>query len=454
LKNETHLIAAKTDVDLIRKALERVLEGSSFRSSPQCRALLQYIVEQSLAGRDEMLRERLIGINVFGRAPNYDAGNDPVVRSRVAEIRKRLAQHYFRSTASHGEIRIHIPTGKYHAVFEDANDGLANEGLEIEKSAQRFDGTNDDRDVGSALDARSAESLSRESVYVNPDTVIKPSGLHSLAKWLPGWRLRSAFAAITLLGIMLVALRYVNAANERRFDSFWAPITGSNHPALIFIGANHTYDLNRDYLAKYKAEHNLKNIGTEFFIDLKKGEMLDEGDLVPNNWLIGFGDVAATARIASVLTSLDKSYEIRYGNDITVSDFHSSPSILIGGFSNVWTMELMRNLPIRLESRENGDCIADTESKTRVWRAIGNDDYAVITRLLNSETGNFVLIIAGIGTSGNQAASNFLADKDRLGAVLKALPKAWERKNLQIVVHTTIVKNVPALTDVQATRVW
>ena len=46
----------------IEQALGRVLAGSSFRSSPQCQALLRYIVEHSLSHENELLRERVIGI--------------------------------------------------------------------------------------------------------------------------------------------------------------------------------------------------------------------------------------------------------------------------------------------------------------------------------------------------------------------------------------------------------
>ena len=103
---------------LIDKALEDLLAGSVFRSSRQCQALLRYIVEHSRAHREEMLRERVIGANVFGRAPDYDTGNDPVVRNRAAELRKRLAQHYMGTRGSKGAIRIEVPTGSYRAIFE------------------------------------------------------------------------------------------------------------------------------------------------------------------------------------------------------------------------------------------------------------------------------------------------------------------------------------------------
>jgi hypothetical protein len=105
----------------VEQSLGRVLTGSSFRSSPQCQALLRYIVEHSLSHENELLRERVIGIKVFGRPSDYDSGNDPIVRARAAEIRKRLAQHYLHGEGASEEIRIEIPPGSYRAVFATRN---------------------------------------------------------------------------------------------------------------------------------------------------------------------------------------------------------------------------------------------------------------------------------------------------------------------------------------------
>ena len=241
------------------------------------------------------------------------------------------------------------------------------------------------------------------------------------------------------------------------FETFWGPVMNGRQPALIFIGANHKYGLSKDFLARYRAQHHLENTGSEFFIDLKKGDAIDQSELVPTDALIGFGDVAAAARMASVLTKFNKSYDLRYGKDIAVTDLRSSPAILIGGFSNVWTLELMRQLRFRLEG---GDRIVDMNNKARIWvrrsdpETFTGDDYAVISRLTRSETGNFVLVIAGIDTYSNQAAADLLNDPDRLGALLKTLPKGWEQKNMQILLHTGVMKDVPSVVNVEDVNIW
>ena len=185
--------------------------------------------------------------------------------------------------------------------------------------------------------------------------------------------------------------------------------------------------------------------------------MIDEKDLVPTNHFIGFGDVASAARLVLTLTKLNKNYDLRYGNDIAITDLRSSPALLIGGFSNTWTLEVTHDLRYTLEQ---GDRIVDQKNRDKMWiksssrDGLKQDDYVIISRLPKSETGDFVLAIAGINTYGNQAATDFLSDPNQIGALIKTLPPDWESKNLQIVLHTNVVKEVPASINVEAVSVW
>ena len=101
----------------VGELLDDILRSTPFRTSRQCQDLFRYIVAQSLAGSDDSLRERVIGFEVFGRAPDYDTAQDPVVRLRAADVRKRLAQYYQTQKNSTGQWKIEIPTGSYKARF-------------------------------------------------------------------------------------------------------------------------------------------------------------------------------------------------------------------------------------------------------------------------------------------------------------------------------------------------
>jgi hypothetical protein len=80
--------------------------------------MLRYVVERTLNHERESLRERIIGIEVFGKRHDYDTSEDPVVRVRATDIRKRLAQYYQNAAHANTRVRIEIPSGSYVAVFE------------------------------------------------------------------------------------------------------------------------------------------------------------------------------------------------------------------------------------------------------------------------------------------------------------------------------------------------
>ena len=75
---------------LVRAALNQILQSQGFRSSRRSQDFLRYVVERTLEGQSEALKERTIGIDVFGRSSSYDPSDDATVRVKAGEVRKRL----------------------------------------------------------------------------------------------------------------------------------------------------------------------------------------------------------------------------------------------------------------------------------------------------------------------------------------------------------------------------
>ncbi len=102
--------------DAVRVELSRVLESPEFRTSKRCQEFLRFVVEATLDGRSETLKERTIGVELLGRAPDYDSGLDAAVRVRANEVRKRLKQYY--TDPDHtSELRLELPAGSYVPEF-------------------------------------------------------------------------------------------------------------------------------------------------------------------------------------------------------------------------------------------------------------------------------------------------------------------------------------------------
>src|SRR5690348_18325091 len=93
VKTPSWIPRTEADLQAIRLQLARVLESAPFRTSKRYPALLSYVVEKTLQGNIESLKERTLGIEVFRREPEYDTNADPVVRIAAGEVRKRLAQY-------------------------------------------------------------------------------------------------------------------------------------------------------------------------------------------------------------------------------------------------------------------------------------------------------------------------------------------------------------------------
>jgi len=108
--------SAHWDAELVRSELVRLLKSDQFKNSKRCQSLLSYVVEETLAERTDQLKERLVGVNVFGRSPDYDTAEDPVVRNAAIEVRKRLAQYYVESGRD-SALTIHLHAGKYAPEF-------------------------------------------------------------------------------------------------------------------------------------------------------------------------------------------------------------------------------------------------------------------------------------------------------------------------------------------------
>lgn len=107
---------APPSAELVRSELVRLLKSDHFKNSKRCQTLLSYLVEETLAGHSDQLKERLVGINVFGRNPQYDTAEDPVVRNAAIEVRKRLAQSYV-EPGGDSAVRIEMRAGTYVPEF-------------------------------------------------------------------------------------------------------------------------------------------------------------------------------------------------------------------------------------------------------------------------------------------------------------------------------------------------
>jgi hypothetical protein len=107
----TSILGNAEDIAPLRSHLNEVLEGEVFKGSQRSGQFLKHIMEQAIAGHFESLKERIIGIEVFGRSAFYDASADAIVRVTASDVRKRLLQHY-NLPGTPPEFRISLPPNR------------------------------------------------------------------------------------------------------------------------------------------------------------------------------------------------------------------------------------------------------------------------------------------------------------------------------------------------------
>jgi hypothetical protein len=101
----------------VRIELDRLLSLKLFAASPALKALLRFVVEETLAGNQSGIKESVIATQVFHRGHGFDPRADSIVRVQASILRRKLAAAYAEPGVSPG-VRIVLPTGGYVPRFE------------------------------------------------------------------------------------------------------------------------------------------------------------------------------------------------------------------------------------------------------------------------------------------------------------------------------------------------
>ncbi|MGO4198341.1 hypothetical protein AB4Z13_23560 [Rhizobium sp. YAF28] len=108
--------ACEVSLPEARAELERILSDPRFHATERQRAILRYLAERRFAGCEEGVKAYSIALDVLGRASNFDASNDPIVRIEVSRLRSSV-ENYYEAFGAERDVTIHIPKGTYVTLF-------------------------------------------------------------------------------------------------------------------------------------------------------------------------------------------------------------------------------------------------------------------------------------------------------------------------------------------------
>ena len=388
-------------------ALDAALRSETFSKSEQLRQFLRYICEREMAGEGDRLSEYVIGVEVFGRPEGYSLVENSSVRKRAYELRQKLERLYERELID-AEVRIEIPKGSYVPRFVG--------------HYSRVDAV-DERDTG--------RRSSGGRLWV--------AGLVVAAAAATGWW------ALASRGDVLTA--------------FWAPALEHPSEVRICAGQSVLYRFTTKFQQQAGTRGFLQVLTEPLKIDPE--QTIRGKDLVPvPNQYVGLGSAEAVATVHGWFSGQGKASTIFFGGTLSFVELRKGPAVIIGAFNNKWMMDLTKDLRYFFDTTEMAPVLRDRQSG-RVWRleklaenGETNEDYVLVSRLVRSPSGQFVVAAAGLTQYGTRTVGEVLTERAALEKAMQKVGPGWEKQNLQMLLHVQVIRGIAGPPDVVAVHQW
>ncbi len=289
--------SSKSDQEKIsvREQLDRVLGHHSFKNSKRCPALLRYIVEHAVSGiNGASLKERTLGVEVFGRASIDEMNTDPIVRATATEIRKRLAQ-YYHEPEHESELVIDLPAGSYLPEF-------------------------------------------RPSVHTAPVPLVVAENHTQTFKSFASFRLTMLLAGLCVAAVAIGAGIWRVAAQPTPLDEFWSPLVESSSPTVL-IGVS----------AGWCGQPSTSGAPMESLpIPSRPGIPSPQRSDRPCSGIqrMAYHDAIAMAKVAGVVQSKGKQFEIQPSAAIDYMELQKEPVVFIG-LGSGWAVHIESQMRYR-----------------------------------------------------------------------------------------------------------
>lgn len=418
------------DREIILTELRKVLASPHFCNSKRYPALLEYVVEHALAGNSEMLKERTLGVEVFGRRPDYDTNADTVVRYTASEVRKRLLLYYSELDRTPA-IRLSLPPGSYIPEFLRDGDGIDEPGDE-----------NKERPGHGTADVYVINPRGETPNVAVPDgsaLVQVPAGVAETAP-APSRRLRLVFLhpwfVLGALAVVAVAawFGYRKLRPQPVLNDFWAPVLQGQHAVIVCTGSvifAHQPNYSGTTTAGKDIDYTFVSMQIASAIN-QLGPTIDESG-------------TTTQLLPSASTALP--------------DLREHSVILLGGYNNQWTMRLLN--PLRFHFAEGtAEAIVDGQHAQKQWTRDTSrpyssaDDYAIVARFRDATIDGWVVTLAGIGRNGTEAAAQFATSPHYMQLLRERIGTDFADRNVEAVLKVNVIDGKTGAPSILAAHVW
>jgi hypothetical protein len=439
------VVETEQDAARLHKHLKEVIEGEAFKGSHRSGQFLTYIVEESIAGRFTALKERVIGVKLFGRDPSYDTGEDAIVRVTASDVRRRLLQHYGKYGFT-SEFRISLPLGSY--IPEITRERLK---------------TASDRSPLAVPELPVAAPVP----FTTPHVVGPLEPPEPLPRRGTRWLL---FTALII------------GCNAVLWGIFWSHFSrpGSTAVSILpwpafFQSPRSTKLITSDpniveiqevagssvSLSDYANQRFIPNLGSlsplvvSFCRDILRG---DKAAAV---------DTRVIASIAELAQSASKKINVQVARDVRLSDLYADENFIFTGSprSNLWTILFEDQLDFRFvyDHESHQEIIRNVhpragESSSYVPTAKGwatGQSFATVSFVQSPGKDGQVLILAGANGEGTAAAGELVTNGPRLSSALKScgISSPQPVRHFQLLLRLNTMAGSPSNVDVLACHI-
>jgi hypothetical protein len=405
----------------LRKHLREITQGKAFRGSLRSAQFLTYIVEQAIAGNFELLKERVIGAELFQRPPSYDTGADAIVRVTASDVRKRLLQHYDRYGAT-SDIHISLPIGSYipEILWDEAVDPLDSFMKQKDSSATHPVSATDQQPALPPIGVK--EATVDAPVTVDLDA---PRLNHrSRHRWL---FITVPLALFNLILIVVLCHQFLRAKASSVSALPWSVLFHSSHPIRVITSDPTIAPLERAAGTRIPlVDYENHNYPSERYTLTPDSRQF----LVWGDWT-GPGDLQIAVNIAELAQSHSRQIVVQSASKTRLEDLKTDDNFIFLGSprSDPWVSlfndwldfqflpvdtpqkEVIRNL----HPRPNEQSIYAQDRKAG---ALG-ETYAIIAFVQNPDQDGQVLILAGESGLATDIAGRLVTDLPRLSLALQ-----------------------------------
>lgn len=106
---------SKEEID---QQIQKIFLDPFFVNSDILRKFLTFIVDQTLEGHADWLKEYTIGVNVLNKSADFKPQDNGIVRIHAGRLRRAL-HNYYKEMGALDAIRITIPKGRYVPLFTE-----------------------------------------------------------------------------------------------------------------------------------------------------------------------------------------------------------------------------------------------------------------------------------------------------------------------------------------------